>query len=99
MYVIVWRFQAKPGLETEFEQAYGADGQWVALFSRDPAYIGTELLRDAERPGYYVSVDRWASRDAYDAFKQRERAAYEEVDRRCEALAILEKDVGRFEAA
>ena len=31
-------------------------------------YIGTELLRDLEEPGRYLVIDRWESRDAYNAF-------------------------------
>src|SRR5262245_42394930 len=52
MYVVVWRFQAKPGREHDFEQAYGPAGDWVTLFRSDPEYVGTELLRDLDRPGY-----------------------------------------------
>jgi len=96
MYTVVWRFQAKPGREGDFEQAYGPNGDWVTLFRTDPQFIGTELLRDLDRPGYYISVDRWDSREAYEAFKAREREAYDAIDGRCAELTILEKDVGHY---
>jgi heme-degrading monooxygenase HmoA len=60
----------------EFERAYGADGEWAAFFRQGHGYIGTELLRDVEVPGRYLVVDRWDSRDAYNAFVEEHRDEY-----------------------
>ncbi|HQR38441.1 MAG TPA: antibiotic biosynthesis monooxygenase [Blastocatellia bacterium] len=96
MHVIVWRFQVKPGCEAEFERVYGSGGTWAQLFRRDEAFLGTELLRDAERPGYYVTVDRWTSPAAYAAFRESHAEEYDRVDRECEQLTVLEKGVGVY---
>ena len=52
----------------EFERVYGADGEWAQFFRPGRGYIGTELLRDVDEPGRYLVIDRWESREAYNAF-------------------------------
>ena len=59
-----------------FERVYGAEGEWAVFFRRGRAYVGTELLKDVEQPGRYVVVDRWQSRDAYNAFVESHRDEY-----------------------
>jgi 8-oxo-dGTP pyrophosphatase MutT (NUDIX family)/quinol monooxygenase YgiN len=97
-HVIVWEFRVRAGREAEFESAYGPDGDWARLFRRDPAYHGTDLLRDGAVERRYVTIDRWASRAANDAFRERWRAEYEALDRRCEALTEHEAALGRYDS-
>jgi heme-degrading monooxygenase HmoA len=94
--VIVWEFRVRPGAEEAFERAYGPEGDWERLFARGEGWLGTELLRDAEGGGRYLTVDRWASAQAYAAFRAAHGAAYEAVDGRCGALTVEERLVGRF---
>jgi heme-degrading monooxygenase HmoA len=61
---------------TEFERAYGNEGEWARFFGRGRGYIGTELLRDVETPGRYLVIDRWESADAYNAFANGHRDEY-----------------------
>ena len=60
----------------EFERVYGPDGEWAQFFRGGRGYVGTELLRDVETPGRYLVIDRWESRQAYDAFVAEHRDAY-----------------------
>ena len=60
----------------DFERVYGAEGEWAAFFRQGDGYIGTELLRDLEIPGRYLVIDRWDSRDAYNAFVEQHRDEY-----------------------
>lgn len=96
MYVVVWEFRARPGREREFEAAYGPAGEWARLFGGAPGYLGTELQRDLRDPGRYLTLDRWASPEAYDAFDAARGAEYEALDRRCEALTAGETRLGGF---
>ncbi len=98
MYVILWRFRAKPDRIEAFEEAYGPSGDWARLFARGEGYLGTELLRDVAAPGDYLCVDRWTSRGAFDAFRAAHREVYEALDARCTALTEEEVPVGAFEA-
>jgi len=98
VYVIVWTFEARAGRETEFERAYGAAGDWAQLFGTSPGFRGSELLRDSERRRHYSTIDRWASRQAFDEFRRDRAADYDALDARCAALTVSERLVGRFEA-
>jgi heme-degrading monooxygenase HmoA len=97
MFVVLWQFQVKSGLEKEFEKVYGPDGSWAALFRGSPAFRGTRLLRDTSLPGCFFTLDCWDSRAVYDAFRSQNAAAYAELDRQCESLTESEALVGSFE--
>jgi len=96
MHVILWRFRARPGREAEFEAAYGLDGTWDCFFRSGEGYLGTELLRGTD--GTYLTMDRWVSTDAYQAFRDAHAARYAELDGRCEALTVEETSLGAVEA-
>src|SRR5262245_49368963 len=96
MKAIVWAFRPRPGREVEFEQAYGAGGDWIALFRQAPGFLGTELLRATDGSGQYLTVDRWESPAAYEAFRAARGAEYEALDRAHEALTVFEEKVGDF---
>jgi heme-degrading monooxygenase HmoA len=96
VYVIVWAFRPRPGREPEFERAYGPAGDWVALFRAAPGYLGTDLLRAADGSGRYLTVDRWESRAAYEAFRAARRAEYEALDRAGGTLTASEERVGDY---
>jgi len=59
-----------------FERVYGPEGEWAAFFRTGHGYVGTELLRDVENPGRYLVIDRWESREAYNAFAAEHRDEY-----------------------
>jgi heme-degrading monooxygenase HmoA len=96
MFVRIWRYRVRPGRETEFARAYGPDGTWVQLFRRTAGYLGTELLQDVTSAGAYVTIDRWATRDAWTAFHDAHRAAYDSLDAACEQLTTLEESLGDY---
>jgi len=96
-YCAVWEFQVKAEEVAEFENIYGPEGLWAQLFRRSPAYVGTELLRDTERSGRYLTIDRWNSPDGLQQFKRQYAAEYAALDMRCERLTETERFVGNFE--
>lgn len=96
MTVIVWEFCVPPGLEPEFQQRYGPDGDWARLFARARGFVRTELLRDGSAAGRYLTLDYWESPEAFDKFKRDCAAAYAELDRQCESLTTEERQLGIF---
>lgn len=98
-FTAVWEFQVKPEAVSAFEETYGPDGAWAQLFRQSPDYRGTELIRDLERPGRYLTLDHWTSREAFRRFKQDYHADYTVLDKRCENLTEDEALVGEFESA
>ena len=95
----MWEFDARLESWREFERAYGPTGTWARLFRKGDGYVATELLRDRETSGRYVTIDRWDSRAAFEAFRERFAAEYERLDQACEALTTRETLIGRFEDA
>ncbi len=63
-FTALWEFQVKPERISAFEEIYGPDGSWAQLFRSSPDYLGTELIRDFDRPGRYLTLDHWISRAA-----------------------------------
>jgi heme-degrading monooxygenase HmoA len=96
MFVVVWQFEIAEDKIAAFEAAYSPDGAWATLFRTSPDYRGTELLRDAYIPGAYLTIDRWASEDAFRAFRKDHDADYETLDRSCDSLTSRETRIGAY---
>jgi hypothetical protein len=92
MYVIVWRFLTNA--PAEFERHYGPAGTWVQLFRRSSDFVRTDLLRSNEG---YLTLDWWASRASYDAFRGEHAAEYGEIDVLCESITTFEEKIGEYE--
>lgn len=95
-FLVVWQFRVRPGMEATFERAYGAEGDWAQFFRTDPAYFGTDLSRSQADTRVYITLDFWASEEAYDNFRAANSAGYHAIDARYEALTESEVEVGRF---
>jgi hypothetical protein len=93
----VWSYEVAPDQFSAFEETYGPEGAWAVLFGRDPAYLGTELIRDRDRIGRYLTIDRWTSRAACLAFRERNRDEFAALDDRCGQWTILERELGEFD--
>jgi heme-degrading monooxygenase HmoA len=98
MYVILWRFRPVVGQESAFERAYGPSGERALLFRKGDGYLGTELLRRTDDESReYLTLDRWASRAAYPAFRARWSGEYQRLDRLLDRLTEEETFQGAFE--
>jgi heme-degrading monooxygenase HmoA len=96
MTVIVWQFQVREGYERRFAEVYGSSGEWATLFRKSADYRGTELLRDEVTPRHYMTLDRWTSADAFEAFKRAHASEYEALDARCEGWTESEVKLGTW---
>jgi len=97
MFVVLWMFEANVGAEDDFTRAYGSHGDWARLFRRSERYLETQLARDVEVARRFVTIDRWASRGAFDKFRATCKAEYDALDARCRALTRSERLIGHFE--
>lgn len=97
MYRIVWEFEPDAARLAEFERDYGSEGVWNALFRQGGGYLGTELVRSPTDPSRYLTVDRWISRSAYEAFRAAFHEEYAALDARCAALTRNERLVSTAE--
>ena len=96
MFVVVWQFEIAEEKIPAFEAAYGPEGAWTKLFRTSQEHQGTELLRDAYIPGSYLTIDRWASEEAFRAFRKDHDQEYETLDRDCDALTSKETRIGAY---
>jgi heme-degrading monooxygenase HmoA len=99
MYIVIWRYRVDPVQQAKFVKAYGPKGDWARFFGGAKDYLGTELLADDERPGEYVTIDRWESEEAYSAFLSEHETDYDRLDRRFEALTMSEQRIGAYGVA
>src|SRR4029077_20858539 len=94
-FVIVWEFHIRAAKRRTFEGAYGRGGEWAKLFRAGKGFLGTELIRDAEDPNRYLTLDFWKSQKHYERFKSQNRKKYEVIDESYEALTIRESEIGQ----
>ena len=66
MISVVWQFQVKPGKQQEFEQFYGADGEWSKLARRSRSFLGSSFLRDQASNTTYLLVEYWSEMVVYE---------------------------------
>jgi heme-degrading monooxygenase HmoA len=99
MYVILWEFEVSAENAADFVVAYGANGAWAQLFRQAAGYIGTELLRCAEDPTHYVTIDRWSSAEDFTRFQQDFGDRYNALDAELEGLTLTETKIGSFTSA
>jgi hypothetical protein len=99
VHVILWEYLVRPGAEADFERLYGSDGEWVALFRQSPDFVGTTLFRQSGGGaiGAYLTIDRWSSAAAYDAFRSKIEGEYQRLDRAGAAFTTREALLGRFD--
>ena len=98
-YVVVWEFRPKPGAQKRFEQMYGPRGRWAEFFGCGQGHISTELNLDLKDGSRYLTLDFWVSEEHYERFREAYAAEYEAIDRECEGLTDLEREIGRFARA
>jgi quinol monooxygenase YgiN len=99
MFVVIWEFHVKRDHIAEFERHYAGQGTWAQLFREDSAYKETTLLRDPKTAGRYLTTDVWQDAAAYQAFHQRSRDRYSDLDAQFAAFTERETLIGHFEVA
>jgi len=93
-HVILWTYEVAPEHEAAFAAAYGGDGDWATLFARAEGFIGVELYRHGL---LFLTIDRWASRAAFEAFQARFAADYAALDAKLAPLSQNQRYLGGFD--
>jgi quinol monooxygenase YgiN len=98
LFIRIWQFRVASDKADEFREVYGPEGAWAALFGRETGFLGTELLQSATHPNVFLTIDSWDSPEAWAAFLRTWGDDYIALDRRCEALAVTEGEIGTFQS-
>jgi len=95
-HVILWEFVVQPGREADFEAAYSPAGAWARLFALSPDFLGTELLHSKTHARRYMTLDRWASAESFQHFRETHDAEYLALDKTCSELTENEVEAGAW---
>jgi quinol monooxygenase YgiN len=63
---VVWQFETRDERASEFEQFYGADGDWTKLSRRSRSFLGSSFLKDLATPNRYLLVEYWSEMLVYE---------------------------------
>jgi hypothetical protein len=98
MIAIMWQFDVRNGRETEFEQLYGADGEWTAMNRQSRSYLGSSFLRDQNRSSRYIIVEYWSEMIVYEQHRTYRSAAVVSFETRRTAIVESIEPLGIFTA-
>ena len=97
--MIIWEFEVEPSQERSFRKTYGSAGPWAKLLAKGAGHLDTQLMVCRDQPGRYLTVDRWTSLSAYEAFHRKFATAYSKLDDECSGLTKRELRIGQFDLA
>jgi hypothetical protein len=98
MIAILWHFDIKPGSEGDFEQFYGAGGEWTAVNRHSRSYLGSSFLRDQTRASRYVVIEYWSEMLVYEEHRTYRRDEVARLDARRSELVAAVEPLGVFTA-
>jgi len=98
MIAIMWQFDVKNEREAEFEQLYGADGEWTAMNRQSRSYLGSSFLRDQNRSSRYIIVEYWSEMIVYEQHRTYRSAAIASFEARRTVVVESIEPLGIFTA-
>ena len=98
MIAVIWQFDVKHGREAEFEQLYGADGEWTVTSRQARSYLGTSFLRDQNRSSRYVMIEYWSEMLVYEQHRAFRSDLIASLEQRSRALVDSVEPLGIFSA-
>jgi hypothetical protein len=98
MIAIAWQFDVKRGRETEFEQLYGADGEWTLMNRHTRSYLGSSFLRDQTQSTRYLVIEYWSEMLVHEQHKASRSEAIASFEERRAGLVDTVEPLGVFTA-
>jgi hypothetical protein len=98
MVAVMWQFSVKSGREPEFEQFFGADGDWNVMNRQTRSYLGSSFLRDSAQSSRYVLVEYWSEMVVYEQHRTYRSDGIASLEERRAALVESVELLGIFAA-
>jgi hypothetical protein len=98
MIAIVWQFDVRNGREAEFEELYGADGDWTRMNRPTRSYLGTSFLKDQNRARRYLIIEYWSEMIVYEQHRTYRSDAIAALEARRATLIDAVQPLGVFTA-
>lgn len=93
VFIRIWDYDVPADAVPAFCAAYPSHGDWVEMFARAVGYLGTELYRDPDHTGHFLTIERWRTEQDWHAFRARFGADYGALDARLDGLAATERSL------
>jgi heme-degrading monooxygenase HmoA len=98
MIAIAWQFGVRNGRETEFEQMFGADGEWAVMNRHSRSFLGMSFLRDQNTPARYIVLEYWSEMIIYEQHRTYRSDAIASLEARRAELVETFEPLGIFTA-
>jgi len=98
MVAIMWQFTVKDGHEPEFEEFFGADGEWTETNRLTRSFLGSSFLRDQNSPSRYIVIEYWSEMLVYEHHRSYRPDALVKLEERRDALVAAVEPMGVFTA-
>ena len=98
MVAIMWQFTVKDRREDEFEQFFGADGEWNATNRLTRSFLGTSFLRDQTSQSRYILIEYWSEMVVYEQHRAYRSDALVKIEEQRDSLVEAMEPLGVFTA-
>jgi len=98
MVAVMWQFAVRNGREDEFEQLFGADGEWTLMNRHTRSYLGSSFLRDKNRADRYIVIEYWSEMIVYEQHRAYRSDVIASLEQRRAALVESVEPLGIFTA-
>lgn len=96
MFAYIWEYIIRGDKREDFLRYYEPEGVWADFFQKGEGHIRIELLKDAENPQRFITIDYWKSQADRDAFREKYAPEFEMIDKTCESFPRSERFWGDF---
>jgi hypothetical protein len=98
MIAVLWQFDVKKGLESQFEEFLGANGEWTKVSRHTRSYLGSSFLRDQNQPQRYLVIEYWSELVVMEKFRAFRANAIATLERKRDSMADSVVPMGVFTA-
>ncbi|MGH9310493.1 MAG: hypothetical protein ACRD1U_14035 [Vicinamibacterales bacterium] len=98
MVAVVWQFETVPERSADFEQFYGADGDWTKLSRRSRSFLGSSFLKDLAWPARYLLVEYWSEMLVYEKHLADFESQVKVLEQRRQEFLVRAEPIGVFTA-
>ena len=98
MIAVVWQVEIHEGKSGEFEQLYGANGEWTKLSRRSRSFLGSSFLRDFASETRYMLVEYWSEMVVYEKHLSEFAAQVKTLEEKRQRLVERVYPLGVFSA-
>jgi quinol monooxygenase YgiN len=95
---VVWQLTLLEQNEAEFEQFYGADGDWTKLSRRSRSFLGCSFLKDLAVSNRYLLIEYWSEMVVYEKHVSDFSDEIKELEAQREAFTVAIESLGVFSA-